>query len=62
LFEEYLEKQVLIIESGESTTGILKQIFYNAANEVISVKLETNRGDVIIPYPFKLKHQNGVNA
>jgi len=60
LFEEYLGKKVLIVEStGEKTTGVLDQIFYSDSKEVLSVKIRTDKGEVVVPFPFKLKHENG---
>jgi len=62
MFEEYLGKKVLIIEShGEQTTGILQQIFYSESRELISVKIKTQKSEVIVPFPFKLKHESEVS-
>ena len=58
MFEEYLGKQVLVIEpSGEDTVGVLKEILYDSKKNVIGIKLSTFRADVVIPFPFKLKRE-----
>jgi hypothetical protein len=58
MFEEYLQKKVLIIEpNGEQSIGVLEKIFYDFQQQPVSIKLKTHKSDIIIHLPFKLKFE-----
>lgn len=58
MYEEFLGKQVLVIEpSGEQTVGVLKDILYSKDKDVLAVLLETKKNKTVIPFPFKLKRE-----
>ena len=61
LYDEYLGKQVLVIDKQhEETAGILQKIYIDNNDNIVSIKIRqiTKNGitrDVLIPFPFKLK-------